>query len=150
MVSMSVGYPDFESELAMAMEIEEKSRMDTLKKIMDAETLLEIQRETAGIYIHESVYRYIVELVRKARQHELLERGGSPRATIALVKMARAAAWMDGRSFVVPGDVEEQFPYIMKHRVSLSRSARTQNRTKESILQEISASVRKPALGAEK
>lgn len=96
MISMSVGYPDFESELAMAMEIEEKSRIDTLKKIMDAKTLLEIQRETAGIYIHESVYRYIVELVRKTRQHELLERGGSPRATIALVKMARAAAWMDG------------------------------------------------------
>lgn len=85
MVNLSIGYPDFESELAMAMGITDKNRLDGLKPVMNGEQLLGIQKEVCGVYISEPVYRYIVGLVRTSRENPHLERGGSPRATIDLV-----------------------------------------------------------------
>ena len=92
MISLTIGYPDFESELAMAMGIQKEKAVDRLCPVMEREGLEEIQREICRVHVEESVCRYLLELVRKTRENEYLERGGSPRATIALVQMARAAA----------------------------------------------------------
>lgn len=147
MVSLSVGYPDFESELAMAMGVSEKSRVEEIRPAMDGNLLLKAQRAVCEVYLKESVSRYVVELIRATREHRLLERGGSPRATIALVRMARAAAWLEGRDFVTPGDVEEQFPYVVRHRLLLNNAARLEHADKEAVTAEILSAVRKPLMG---
>ncbi len=117
MISMTLGYPDFDSELAMAMEVGEIRPLDLVRPILNRPVLLEIQKEIHSIYIREKVYRYLLELITATRENPYLERGASPRATIALVKMARAAAWLEGRSYVTPADVKEQFPYVVSHRL---------------------------------
>lgn len=150
MVNLSIGYPDFESELAMAMGITDKNRLDGLKPVMNGEQLLGIQKEVCGVYISEPVYRYIVGLVRTSRENPHLERGGSPRATIALVCMSRAAAWLEGRSYVTPGDVMGQFPYIIRHRMFLSTKARLENVNKDQIIDEILKAVKPPRPGERK
>ena len=150
MVNLSIGYPDFESELAMAMGITDKNRLDGLKPVMNGEQLLGIQKEVCGVYISEPVYRYIVELVRTSRENPHLERGGSPRATIALVCMSRAAAWLEGRSYVTPGDVMGQFPYIIRHRMFLSTKARLENVNRDQIIDEILKAVKPPRPGERK
>lgn len=147
MVSLSVGYPDFESELAMAMGVSEKSRVEEIRPAMDGNLLRKAQGAVCEVYLKESVSRYAVELIRATREHRLLERGGSPRATIALVRMARAAAWLEGRDFVTPGDVKEQFPYVVRHRLLLNNAARLEHADKEAVTAEILSAVRKPLMG---
>lgn len=84
------------------------------------------------------IYEYILKLVRATRSHPYIERGASPRATIALVKMAKASAWMEGRDFVAPKDVIRQFPYVASHRILLTGAAEMERKTKQEILREIS------------
>lgn len=146
MISLTIGYPDFESELAMAMGIQKEKAVDRLCPVMEREGLEEIQREICRVHVEESVCRYLLELIRKTRENEYLERGGSPRATIALVQMARAAAWLEGRSYVIPEDVEEQFPYIIQHRIRLSPEAGYEGLRPSDIVEKIRKSVKKPPL----
>lgn len=71
MISLSIGYPDFESELAMAKGITDRDRLDTLVPVIEKEQLLEIQKEVCGVYISEEVFRYIIELVRASRENPM-------------------------------------------------------------------------------
>ena len=146
MIQLSIGYPDFESEVVMAKSIGTIERIEEVQPIADRKWLEQIQQKVQEVYIKDEVYRYLVELVAATRQHPYLERGGSPRATIALVKMARAAAWIQERSFVTPTDVAEQFFYVMRHRISRNIAARTEKITKEQIMKEIIGQIKKPPL----
>ena len=147
MMSMTLGYPDFDSELAMAMSIGEKNKLDFIDAVLDQESLIAMQKEVHNVYISEIVYKYILELITATRVHHYLEKGASPRGTIALVKMARAAAWVDGRDFVTPDDVKSQFPYVASHRIVPNVAARMENIQKEHIMAEIMKQVRKPPMG---
>ena len=89
MVSLTLGYPDFESELAMARDVGIRERLDAVRPVLTGEMLEELQRAVGGIYMKEPLYRYLLELVRATRTHPYLQRGASPRATIALVRMAK-------------------------------------------------------------
>lgn len=147
MTSLSVGYPDFESEVAMALGVTEQNRVDEVHPVMDGGDLLEIQRKISHVYMKESVARYIVELVRATREQPNLERGGSPRATLALVKMSRAMAWLNGRDYVTPTDAQRQFPYIMRHRMFLNHTAQMNHMTHDDVIREVLDSVKRPAVG---
>lgn len=113
MVCLSLGYPDYESELAMAKGIgpDEKYRM--IQPVLTGGMLQDMRKEIYQVYMKDSVYEYLLNLVRATRDHSAVARGASPRATIALVKMAKAAAWMEGRDYVTPLDVSGQFPFYI-------------------------------------
>lgn len=147
MTSLSIGYPSFDSELTMALEKNHQSRMGEVETVMDAERLLAVEQEISQIYIKEVVARYAVELVWATRQHNQIARGGSPRATLALVQLAKAAAWMNDRSFVIPADVSSQFPAVIRHRLILTPEAQRNRMDKEQLISEILASVKRPSLG---
>ena len=145
--SLSIGYPDFDSELAMALGVSENSRLERVSCVMDGNMLLAAQRAVSQVYLKDTVGEYLVKLIRATRKHPDLERGGSPRATIALVRMARAAAWLEGRDYVTPYDVAEQFPYIIGHRVRLSNAVRIKQAALNVVLEEILESIKKPSMG---
>lgn len=147
LISLTIGYPDFENELSMALGVSETSRLDMVSRVMDGETLLEAQHQASQVYLKDSVAEYLVKLVRATREHPDLEKGGSPRATIGLVRMAKAAAWLDGRDYVDPQDAAGQFPYIMRHRLRLSNAARIKERQADAVLEEIVGSIKKPPMG---
>ena len=147
MTSLSIGYPSFDSELTMALEKNHQSRMGEVETVMDAERLLAVEQEISQIYIKEVVARYAVELVWATRQHNQIARGGSPRATLALVQLAKAAAWMNDRSFVIPADVSSQFPAVIRHRLILTPEAQRNRVDKEQLISDILASVKRPSLG---
>ena len=146
MISLSLGYPDLESEVAMALGIREESALSQVVPCMDAQDLLMAQREVCGIHLAEALARYAVELVRATRIHPDLRQGGSPRVVIALVRMARAKAWLAGRAFVMPHDVMDQFPTIIRHRIVSARSLGAQ-RSVDEVIKEILGKVRAPSLG---
>lgn len=147
MVSLSVGYPDYDSELAMVLGVREKSRVEDVVSVLQGDTLRDIQNAVDQVYLKENVGDYIVRLVRATREHQELSCGGSPRASIALVRMSRAAAFLNGRDYVIPSDVEEQFPYIIRHRITLDSAARMNGRTKDAVIGEILQQTRRPSMG---
>ncbi|MCH5183784.1 MAG: MoxR family ATPase [Oscillospiraceae bacterium] len=146
MVSLSLGYPAFEYEVSMAMSLGTKSRTESVRPVFGGQDLLQMQEEVHAIYMKEEVYRYLVRLVASTRDNPYLEKGASPRATIALVRMAKSAAWYDGRFFVTPKDVTEQFLYTVPHRITANASARMEGLSKEQILRGIIEQTRKPTL----
>ena len=109
MIRLSMGYPDFEEELQIAMETDGTRKTDRLHTVIGKEEFLALQEEVQQVYLKEDVGRYLTGLIRATREHPALERGASPRATTALVKMAKAEAWMRGRDYVTPADVKKQF-----------------------------------------
>lgn len=147
MISLTLGYPDYENELSMAMSVGEHTLLEGIEQGLNQAMFLDMQREIHNVYIKEEVYRYLLDLVRATRNHPCLERGASPRATIAMVRMAKAAAWFEGRDFVTPGDVRSQFSYVVSHRIVLNASAKMEHREKADILEEILGQVKKPPMG---
>ncbi len=146
-VTAALGYPDFENELELAMGEDGRSRAQQVNRIIGKEELRQIKEEIDKIYVKESVYRYLLELITATRTHPYLERGASPRGTIGLVNMSKAMAWLHGERYVTPENVEDQFIYVVSHRVILNGAARMEKVTKRQILQEILRKTGKPPMG---
>lgn len=145
LVSLTIGYPDTASEILMAKEVNAGKRADRTSVMMNADLVQEIQKEVENVYIHDRIYEYMVNLINATRNHPDLGLGASPRGTIALVRMSRAAAWLVGQDFVSTLDVSGQFLAVTRHRVLLSRKAEMEEKKKEDILQEVLDSVEKPS-----
>lgn len=147
MIRMSIGYPDFESELDMAMSVGKQSRTDKIVPVVSDVEVINMQSEIYDVYMNPSIYKYIVELVTATRKSDSIERGASPRATIALVKMSKAWAWLNGRDYVIPSDVVTQYEYVIGHRIVLNMSAKMEKLTKKKIISDLLRSVKKPVVG---
>ncbi len=150
MINLSLGYPDFESELEIARTTDSHSRLQNVSPVLTTDIFTEMQNDIHNVYIKDEVYRYLLNLVSATRVHPYIERGASPRATIALVKMSKASAWLRGRKFVVPSDVQAQLPYVLTHRIILNSSAKLGSVDKLSIINNIIRSVDLPYMGAKK
>lgn len=147
MITMSIGYPDFDSEMDMAMSIGKKGRAESVVPVITAEDTGHMQDEIYEVYMNKSIYKYIVDLVTATRNSPYIERGASPRATIALVKMSKAWAWLNGRDYVIPSDVSTQFEYVISHRVGMGMSARMEKLTKQDVIKGVMKSVKRPTVG---
>ena len=147
MIRLSMGYPDFEEELQIAMETDGTRKTDRLHPVIGKEEFLALQEEVQQVYLKEDVGRYMTGLIRATREHPALERGASPRATTALVKMAKAEAWMRGRDYVTPADEKKQFAPVTVHRIRRTAEARMEGREKQAILTEICQAAVPPSLG---
>ncbi len=141
MVRISMGYPSAKYEKAM---IEGRKNgvnpMDNVKPLCDANMLLEMQAKVNNIFIHESLTDYIINLVNKTRGHNDLERGASPRATLAFNAMAKAHAFLAGREYVVPKDIQAVFLPVITHRLILTPEAEVNGKNTTEIAKEILAS----------
>lgn len=147
LIRAAMGYPDFEHELSLAMDTGAGSRLERLTTVMDREVLLEMQRAVHEVYLKEQVCRYLLQLVTATRSHPKLKQGASPRATLALVKMAKAVAWLHGKAYVTPETVAAQFPYVITHRIVMNEGARMDGTKKEQIIENILQTVKKPPMG---
>lgn len=150
MISLSLGYPDFENEIAMAKGEDAGTRAKKLEPQADIETFEEMRRQVKEVYMDDDLYEYIVKLMTATRESLYLEMGASPRGTLALVRMAKASAWLRGSDFVIPQDVKEQFSYVAKHRIILNGKARADGAAKEDVLRGILSTIRTPDFGRKK
>ncbi len=144
MASCSLGYPSFEAELALAREDGGSRRVDGLGAMADGDTLLAMQASAFQTYAHDAVLSYAVRLVEATREDDRLEIGAGPRATLSLVRLARATAWLRGGDYVTPSDVASCFLAVTRHRVSLSPAALVDGLRVEDVLGEIRAGVPRP------
>lgn len=145
-VCASMGYPSLEAELDMAREASPARRTDGLAPCATADDLCAMQREAQEVFAHDGVLEYAVRLVAATRSEPRLAAGASPRATLALVRMAKATAWLRGADHVSPADVERQFLPVARHRVQLGAAARAQGATADGVLADLARAVPRPRL----
>ena len=146
MVRMSLGTPDRDSELRMLKERLGKNPIENIKASVSREDLIKLRSLVSKIKVHDSVYKYVLDLVEKSRKHKDLNMGASPRATLALVSLAQAKSLVDGEEFVSPGTVYKLFSHVMEHRFHLTPEAKFSGKTTEMIVKEVLDSVKTPVL----
>ncbi len=144
MVCMSMGYPDEESEIEIAKGKSLGDDYSLIGQVLDAEGLVQLKRVVDKTFVHDNVYKYMVKLVNETRNDEYIELGISPRGMIALARMSKAIAFLEGRRYVVPEDVEEVFLDVAKHRLLLNTKARVARTSEEAVLEKILRNVVKP------
>ena len=136
-VRLSLGYPSPRDEMAMVMNRQGGNPLHSLQPLMTRQQLMDLQQCVEETFVSEPIVHYIVTLITATRQTDLLLRGASPRATLAVTAMAKAVARLRGRDYVVPGDVREVFVHTVSHRLLLSPKAEAQGQTAEQILRTI-------------
>ena len=123
MVRLSLGYPAPADEAEMVRRRQGASPLDAVRQVVDGAGLLALRERAGAVYLSDEVLDYIVRLVGATREHPMILQGASPRATLALAAMAKAAALVRGRDYVNPEDVELVFPDVVPHRLLLSPRA---------------------------
>lgn len=125
MVCLSMGYPAHEDAVQILKNNAAKP-IDSVKEIITMEELIAIREQTNNMFVRDEIYDYIVSLVEATRVMDIFSMGASPRGTIALLRMAKATAVMDGRDYVTAQDVQDCAKAVLGHRVKLSARAKAQ------------------------
>ena len=117
MVRISVGYPSAETELEILRAHRSSRPIDALKAVTTPEAILKVRSTVREIHIDEALERYVISLVQATRNDGSVRLAASPRAGMNLVRMAQASAFVEGRDFVNPDDIQRVFFPVMEHRV---------------------------------
>jgi MoxR-like ATPase len=142
---LSLGYPPFGEEARMLAEQTTAPPLDQLEAVADRDDLLAAIESARAVYVEESVGDYVVTIVRHTRDSSLLALGASPRAGIALLRMAEARAVALGRDYVIPEDVQTVAGPVLAHRVIVAPEARAAGTRGEEAIERAVAETRPPA-----
>lgn len=146
MVRLSMGYPDLKSEIGILKERQSSNPLDRVVQVVERDEIISMQSMVENVYIHDSIYEYITLLVQETRKNPLIELGVSPRGSLAVMNMVKATAFLSGRDYVVPSDVQYIFKDVAAHRIILSAKARVNNITVDNLLDDILRIVRPPRI----
>lgn len=144
MVRISMGYPELQDEIKILKNKPARDLLKLLKQSTNTMEILQMQEQVESVHIDEEIYVYIARLATATRDHQLIRLGVSPRGSIALVRMSKAAAWLSGRDYVIPSDVQLVFFDVFEHRLILNSQVNLGNATAHSILTRIMQTVFPP------
>ena len=149
LVRLSLGYPGLEEEGKMLDRLQKGHPIDEVTPVVPAAEVIACQKATREIHVDEKVRRYVLDIVRASREHDDVQLGGSPRASIALFRTCQALAAMRGRGYVLPDDVKRMAPAVLGHRLILKPESRLRKKTPLAIVEEILAETPVPVLANE-
>lgn len=133
MIKITIGYPEVADEIAI-MKGKQIDVCEIINQAIAIEELMELQEIVKQIFVDDSVYDYIAKIAAYTRNSSHLQLGISPRGSIAIVSMAKAAAFMRGRSYVTPSDIYFIINDTMEHRIILNEKARLNNITEADVI----------------
>ena len=146
LVRLSLGYPSAADEIAMVRNRQGWDPMKAVEKVMTGEELLQVRQIVDSTFVSQEIIAYAVALTGATRTSELIARGASPRASLALVSISKAVAQLRGRDYVVPKDIQEAFLPVVAHRILLSAKAQGQALTPEGVLKNLLRTVAVPRI----
>lgn len=145
LVRLSMGYPSPDEELELLRRKQYSQAMNGVQEVVDQQALEFMRSSVERIHVSESILQYIIRLVIATRKHPQLLQGASPRATLAITSMSRAVAFLRGRDYVLPDDVQHIWADCAAHRLLLVPGAERTTSAQE-IAQSILRSVDPPRL----
>lgn len=143
MVCLSMGYPSHADAVAILKGNAGKP-LSKVQEVISMEEVLALRAMTNDLYVKDEIYEYIVNLVEATRMMEIFSMGASPRGTIALLRMAKAMAVIDGREYVCAKDVQDVARDVLGHRVKLSARGKAQGITMQQAIGMVIANVTAP------
>lgn len=146
LIKLTIGYPSVSSEISMLMARQDHNPLDDIEQVADASVIEIMRKNVQQVYVSDPIYQYIVDLTNATRNHPGIRLGISPRGSLALMQMAKACAYVQGRDFVLPDDVIYVCSDVFAHRLLL-RSQTDFNHKPEQIVQEILESISVPNVG---
>lgn len=146
MSRLSLGYPQFEEEIEMMKQRQKSNPLDDIQSVLSPEMILQYQKMIDQIYVHDDIYHYIMQIITATRLHSQIEQGVSPRGSLAIMKTAKAYAFLNDRDYVIPQDVQYVAPMVLAHRFILTYEAKMNKVSSYQIVDEILESVGEPQL----
>ncbi|MGD6777754.1 AAA family ATPase [Sutcliffiella horikoshii] len=134
---MNMGYPTPQEEVNILHTTEKKQPINELQSVITLEELQEMQKQVKEVHVDVTVKEYIVDLVNRTRTHQSVYLGASPRGSVALMKAAQAYAFIQGRDYVVPDDIQYLAPYVLPHRIILKSEAKFEGMTAEQVVKKV-------------
>ena len=134
---MTIGYPSVDQELKIITDRQKSNPLDNVCAVASDIDIMNMRNEIMQITLDEKISKYIVDLVSKTREHEDILLAASPRASLSLMRAGCAYAYIHGRNYVVPDDINEILPYVLGHRIVLTPEAKISHKTTNDVLNEI-------------
>lgn len=144
MVRLSMGYPKDQDELVMLQRKQQGNPLEKVRQMTDHGGLLAMQLSVDEVYVKDSILEYVVRLNHATRTHPMVMQGASPRASLAVTNMCKAAAWVQQRDYVLPADVRMVYRYTVAHRLIIAPEAESAGTDAEDICEAILQSVPAP------
>ncbi|TYS70459.1 MoxR family ATPase [Sutcliffiella horikoshii] len=139
-IQIDLGYPTLEEEKEMMNKYRLDEPIKQLTAFFSKEEVMELQEQVKQVKVSSVVEDYILEIVQMTRNHEEIELGISPRGTLALMRAAQGAAFVNGREYVTPEDVKKMAPYVLSHRLVLTMEG-SLKKTNKQVVTEVLARV---------
>jgi MoxR-like ATPase len=134
---MNMGYPTPDEEVQILHTTEKRQPINELKSVITLEELQEMQKQVKEVHVDVTVKEYIVNLVNRTRTHQSVYLGASPRGSVALMKASQAYAFIHGRDYVLPDDVQYLAKYVLPHRIILKSEAKFEGMTAEQVVKKV-------------
>ena len=136
-IRLSIGYPSPQDERDMVLGRQQGNPLDAVRQVITRQELTNLQEQADAVYIKPEVVEYMVKLITATREHPMILRGASPRATLSMASMAKAVAMLKGRDYVTPEDVHTVFVDTISHRLLLSPEAEARDISAAKLLVDI-------------
>lgn len=146
-LKLTMGYPALDEEIAIVSSRETKNPIDSIKPVANVQLVRFLSALSSSVRIDEALVRYIVTLVSATRNHRMISLGASPRASLALKRLAQCYAFMHSRDYVVPEDIADLFVPAVSHRLTLRQEAKLGGVDAEAVAREILRSTQAPFKG---
>lgn len=137
MVRLDIGYPEKDHEIEMLISQFDHHPIEDIKPLISKKELLNKMEEVKKVKVSNSILEYIVDIVNSTRNHEDIKVGASPRASIVLMKLSKAYAYLEGRDFVIPDDIKYLAPFVLNHRIILTIEAKIKRLSPFEIISEV-------------
>ncbi|MDT5027109.1 MAG: MoxR-like ATPase [Micromonosporaceae bacterium] len=134
---IAIGYPDARAELAMLDSRGAHDPLDDLRPVVDASAVRQMITTVREVHVADAIKQYAIDLVTATRESADLRLGASPRATLQLLRTARAVAALDGRDYVLPDDLQTLAVSVLAHRIIPTAEAQLGRRTTDAIVAEL-------------
>ncbi|MEM4557832.1 MAG: MoxR family ATPase [Desulfurococcaceae archaeon] len=145
LVKVETGYPSSEGFKNILKRIDEiELAVEEIKPVFDKEQILKIMEEVKKVYVDDSIYDYIVKVVEETRKHPAVKLGGSPRAGIAILRLSKAWAYLEGRNYVIPDDVKIVAKPALVHRIILKPEYEVEGVRANRVIEDVLAKVPVP------
>ena len=143
MIKLSMGYPDEKSEIDI-YKGKSYDALSNVNKVLELESIIEGRKKALQVHIDDRLLEYLVKMVNITRENEYVTLGLSPRGGLAVVRMAKATAFMEDRDYVVPEDITDSIEAVAAHRLVLNSKAKANGVSAEDIISELKTSVEIP------
>ena len=144
-LSVSLGYPDADSEVTILDLMEHGDPFSLIKAVTSPKDIGQARDAVLQVRVHEKIKHYVVDISSTTRKHPLVRLGMSPRASSHLLRAAQASALMHGRDFVIPEDISAAAASVLSHRIILSPEVRMEQISASDIVKEVLSSVSLPS-----